>query len=66
MSIPNERAPIKGKYSLSNIIRVIKLKRTRWVGNVARMRGDRNSFFIFVGNPGGKRSLGRPNRQGIS
>ena len=40
-------------------LRVIKSRRIKWVGHVARMgRGEAYSF--LVGKPEGKRSLGRP------
>jgi hypothetical protein len=49
-------------YSSPNIVRVIKSRRLRWVGHVARMgRGKVNR--ILVGRPEGKRPLGRPRRR---
>jgi hypothetical protein len=47
-------------YSLLNIIRMIKSRRMRWVGHVARMGWKRNAYRILVGKPKGKRPLGRP------
>jgi hypothetical protein len=40
-------------YSLPSIIRIIKSKRMRWTGNVARMGGteERNAYRTFVGKP---------------
>jgi hypothetical protein len=46
--------------SLSNIIRMIKSRRMRWVAHVACMREKRNGYKILVGKPDGKRTLGRP------
>ena len=46
-------------YSLLNIVPVVKLRRMRWVGHVARMGEDRGVHRVLVGNPEGKRSLGR-------
>jgi hypothetical protein len=46
-----------------NIIRVIKSRSVRWVGQVARMGAMRNAYNILVGKPGGKRTLGRPKRR---
>jgi hypothetical protein len=46
-------------YSTPNIIRKIKLRRTRCTGHVARMGERRNAYRILVGKPEGKRSLGR-------
>jgi hypothetical protein len=42
-----------------SIVRIIKSKRLRWAGHVARMREKRNAYRILVGNPEGKRPLGR-------
>jgi hypothetical protein len=36
-------------YSSPNIIRIIKSRRMRWVGHVARMGETRNAYRIFVG-----------------
>jgi hypothetical protein len=47
-------------YSSPNIIRMIKSKRMRWAGHVARMEATRNAYRILVGKPEGKRPLGRP------
>jgi hypothetical protein len=49
-----------GLYSLPNILRVIKSRRMRWAGHVARMGEGRGMYRILVGKPEGKRSLGRP------
>jgi hypothetical protein len=46
-------------YCSPGIIRLMKLRRMRWVGHVARM-GKRNAYSLLVGNPEGKRPLGRP------
>jgi hypothetical protein len=43
-----------------NIIRMIKSKRMRLAGHVARMGEKRNACRIFVGKPEGKTPLGRP------
>jgi hypothetical protein len=37
--------------------------RMRWAGHVARMGEKRNAYRILVGNPEGKRPLGRPRRR---
>jgi hypothetical protein len=50
-------------YSSPNIVRVIKSRRTRWVGHVARM-GKGSSFYrVLIGRPECKRPLGRPRRR---
>jgi hypothetical protein len=47
-------------YLSSNIVRVIKSRRMRWAGQVARMEEGRSAFKILAGQPTGKRPLGRP------
>jgi hypothetical protein len=49
-------------YSLPNIVRVVKSRRMRWAGHVARMGEDRGVVRVLVGRPEGKRPLGRPRR----
>ena len=49
--------------SSTNIFRVIKLRRMRWVGHVARMGERRGVCRVLVGKPEGKRPLGRPRRR---
>ena len=43
-------------YSSPNIVRVIKWRRMRWAGNVART----GVYRVLVGKPAGRRPLGRP------
>ena len=50
-------------YCSPNIIRVIKSRRLRWAGYVARMEENRSAFKILTGKPAGKRPLGRPRRR---
>jgi hypothetical protein len=50
-------------YSSPDIIRQIKLRRSRWAGHVARMGEGRNLYRVLVGKPEGKRPLGRPRRR---
>ena len=47
-------------YCSPNIVRVIKSRRMRWAGHAARMGEERGVYRILVGEPGGKRPLGRP------
>jgi hypothetical protein len=47
-------------YSSPNIARVIKSRRMRWAGHVARIGDGRRVYRVFVGRPEGKRPLGRP------
>ena len=48
--------------SLPNIVRVVKSRRMRWAGHVARI-GGRRVHRVLVGKPEGKRPLGRPRRR---
>ena len=52
-------------YSSPNIARVIKSRRMRWAGHVARMRDEREVYRVLVGKPEGKRPLGRPRRSWV-
>ena len=42
---------------------MIKSRRMRWAGNVARMGERRGVYRVLVGKPEGKRLLGRPRRK---
>jgi hypothetical protein len=50
-------------YSSSNIVRVIKSRRMRWTGHVARMAAGRGVYSVLVGEPEGKRLLAIPKRR---
>jgi len=52
-------------YSSPNIVRVIKSRRMRWVGHVARMGEERGVYRVLVGKPEGKTPLGRPRRRWV-
>jgi hypothetical protein len=52
-------------YSSPSIIRMIKSRRMRWTGNVARMGEKRNAYRILAGKPEGKRPLGRTIRRWV-
>ena len=41
-------------YSSPNIVRVIKSRRMRWAGHVARMGEERGAYRVLVGETGGK------------
>jgi hypothetical protein len=50
-------------YSSPSIIRIIKSRRMRWAGHVARMEEEeeeKNACRILVGKPAGKKPLGIP------
>jgi hypothetical protein len=50
-------------YPSPNIVRVIKSRRMRGAGHVARMGEGRSVYRVLVGRPEGKRPLGRPRRR---
>jgi len=52
-------------YSSPNTVRVIKSRRMRWAGHVARMGEERGVYRVLVGIPEGKRTLGRPRRRWV-
>jgi hypothetical protein len=52
-------------YSSPSIISIIKSRRMRWAGHVARMGEKRNAYRLLVGKPEGKRPLGRPRRRWV-
>ena len=52
-------------YSSPNVVGVIKSRRMRWVGHVARMVEERGLYSVLVGKPEGKRPLGRPRRRWV-
>jgi hypothetical protein len=44
---------------------MIKSRRMRWAGHVARMGETRNAYGILVGKPEGKQPQGRPRRRWV-
>jgi len=50
-------------YSSPNIVRVIKSRRMRWTGHVARMGEEKGVYRVLVGKLEGRRPLGRPRRK---
>jgi hypothetical protein len=54
---------LRSLYFSPNIVRVIKSRRIRWAGQVARMGEGRGVYRLLVGRPEGKRPLGRPRRR---
>ena len=50
-------------YSSPNIVRVIKSRRMRWAGHVARMGEENGVYRVLVGKSEGKRPLGRCRRR---
>jgi hypothetical protein len=51
-------------YSSPNILRVIKSRRMRWTGHVARMGEGRGVYRVLAGKPEGKIPLGDPSIDG--
>jgi hypothetical protein len=54
---------LHGLYSSPSTVRVIKARRMRWAGYVARMGEVRGAYNILVGRLEGRRPLGRPTRR---
>jgi len=52
-------------YSSTNIVQVIKSRRMRWAGHVARMGEDRGMYRVLVGKQEGRRPLGRPRHRWV-
>jgi hypothetical protein len=50
-------------YSLPKIVRVVKSRRMRWAGHVARMDEGRVMHRVLVGKPEGERPMGRTRRR---
>jgi hypothetical protein len=51
---------LRDLHSSRSIIRIIKSRRMRWAGHVARIGENRNVYRLLVGKPEGRRLLGRP------
>jgi hypothetical protein len=62
-SLHNEE--LNDLYCSPNIVRVIKSRRIRWAGYVARMGEERGVCRVLVGKSEGKRPLGRPRRRWV-
>jgi hypothetical protein len=50
-------------YSSPSIIRIVKARRMRSAGHVARMGEKRNTYRLLVRKPEGRRPLGRQRRR---
>jgi hypothetical protein len=50
-------------YPSPSIIRIIKARRIRWAGHVARLGDKKNAYRLLVGKPEGRRPLGRLRRR---
>ena len=49
---------LNGLYSSPNTVRVIKSRRMRWAGHVARMGEERVVYRVLVGKPERKETIG--------
>jgi hypothetical protein len=56
---------LRDLYSSPSITGIIKSRKMRWDGHVARMGKKRNACRILVGKPEGKRPLGSPRRRWV-
>jgi hypothetical protein len=52
-------------YSSPIIIRIMKSRKMRWAGHVARIAEKRNAYRLLVEKPEGRRPLGRPRRRWV-
>jgi hypothetical protein len=51
---------LRDLYSSSSIIRIIKSRRMRWAGHLARTGVKRKAYRLLMGKPEGKMLLGKP------
>jgi len=63
MRLHNEE--LNDLYSSPNTVRVIKSRRMRLAGHLARMCEERGVYRVLLGKPEGKRPLGRPRRRWV-
>jgi hypothetical protein len=56
---------LRDLYSSPSIIRIIKSRRMRWAGLVARMGEKRNAYRLLMGKPERTKPLGRPRRKWV-
>ena len=52
-------------YSSPNIVQVIKSRKMRLAGHVARMGEVKGVYSVLVGKPEGRSPLGRPKRRWV-
>jgi hypothetical protein len=56
---------LRDLYCSPSTIKMIKSRRMRWVGHVARMGEKRNMYRLLVVKPERKGTLGRPRRRSV-
>ena len=54
---------LEARYDSPSILGVIKSRRLKWAGHVARMGNDRTAYRVLVGRPEGARPRGRPKQR---
>jgi len=52
-------------YFSPKIVRVIKSRRMKWAGHMARMGEERGVYRVLLGKPEGRRPLGRPRHRWV-
>jgi hypothetical protein len=62
----NEELPDIYSSPSIRVITIIKSRRMRWVGHVARMGIQINAYRLLVGKPEGKRPPGKPRRKWVA
>jgi hypothetical protein len=50
-------------YTSPNIVKMIRSRKIKWSGHVARMGEIRNAYRILVGKPEGKKPIGKPSHR---
>jgi len=60
-----QKEELNDLYSSPNIVQVIKSRRMRWAGHVARMGEERWEYRVLLGKPEGRRPLGIPRRRWV-
>jgi hypothetical protein len=65
MQVKLHNEELHNLFSSQSIIRMIKSRRMRWTGHVARIRAKRNAYRILVGKPVERRPLRRPRRRWV-
>jgi hypothetical protein len=51
---------LQDQYRSADIVTSIIVRRLEWAGHIARMDDEKVVKRVFLGNPGGRRKLGRP------
>jgi hypothetical protein len=56
---------LRDLYSSPSIISIIKSRKMRWSGHLARIGEKKNAYRLLVGKPEGNRPLERPRRRWV-